>query len=98
MLMHTYVCLLLTSMFTLVLHCYLCLITFVLVSMAAYLWYMTVLAMLLRRGGGHNNAEMYAVVVVTPHPPPLPCEITFQKGGCNNARVRYVCVCVCMHA
>ena len=28
------------------------LITFVLVSMAAYLWYMTVLAMLLRRGGG----------------------------------------------
>ena len=47
----THVCLVLKSMFTLVLR-YLCLITLVLVSMAAYLWYMTVLAMLLRGGGG----------------------------------------------
>ena len=79
--MHTYVCLVLTSMFTLVLCCYLCLITLVLVSMAAYLWYMTVLAMLLRRGGGgvgRNNAEMYAVLVVMPPPPPLQREV---KGG-----------------
>ena len=31
---------------------------------------------------------MYAVLVVTP-PPPLQREVTFQKGGRNDARVRY---------
>ena len=45
---------------------------------------------LLRREPGRNNAEMYAVLVVTPPPPPLQREVTFQKGGRNDARVRYM--------
>ena len=45
-------------------------------------------AILLRRERGRNNAEIYAVLVVTPAPP-LQREVTFQKGGRNDARVRY---------
>ena len=56
---------------------------------AAYVWYRTMTAILLRRERGRNNAEMYAVLVVTP-PPPLQREVTFQKGGRNDARVRYM--------
>ena len=56
---------------------------------AAYVWYRTMTAILLRRERGRNNAEMYAVLVVTP-PPPLQREVTFQKGGRNDARVRYI--------
>ena len=52
-------------------------------------------AILLRRERGRNNAEMYAVLVVTP-PPPLQREVTFQKGGRNDARVRYMRIS--MHA
>ena len=52
------------------------------------MWYRTMTAILLRRERGRNNAEMYAVLVVTP-PPPLQREVTFQKGGRNDARVRY---------
>ena len=55
---------------------------------AAYvcMWYRTMTAILLRRKRGRNNAEVYAVLVVTP--PPLQREVTFQKGGRNDARVR----------
>ena len=59
------------------------------------MWYRTMTAILLRRERGRNNAEMYAVLVVTP-PPPLQREVTFQKGGRNDARVRYMhmyCLC-----
>ena len=56
---------------------------------AAYVWYRTMTAILLRRERGLNNAEMYAVLVVTPSPP-LQREVTFQKGGRNDARVRYL--------
>ena len=48
-------------------------------------------AILLRKERGRNNAEMYAVLVVTP-PPPLQHEVTFQKGGRNDVRVRYTYV------
>ena len=60
------------------------------------MWYRTMTAILLRRerggggGGGGNNAEIYAVLVVTPPPPTLQREVTFQKGGRNDARVRYI--------
>ena len=57
---------------------------------AAYVWYRTMTAILLRRERGRNNAEVYAVLVVTP--PPLQREVTFQKGGRNDARVRYMCM------
>ena len=64
---------------------------------AAYVWYRTMTAILLRRERGRNNAEMYAVLVVTPPPPPPPPplqrEVTFQKGGRNDARVRYL-ICI----
>ena len=55
------------------------------------MWYRTMTAILLRRERGRNNTEMYAVLVVTPPPPPPPLqrEVTFQKGGRNDARVRY---------
>ena len=58
------------------------------------MWYRTMTAILLRRERGRNNAEIYAVLVVTPPPPPPPPplqrEVTFQKGGRNDARVRYM--------
>ena len=56
---------------------------------AAYVRYRTTTAILLHRERGRNNAEMYAVLVVTP-PPPLQREVTFQKGGRKDTRVRYL--------
>ena len=55
------------------------------------MWYRTMTAILLRRERGRNNAAVYAVLVVTP-PPPLQREVTFQKGGRNDTRVRYTYV------
>ena len=45
-------------------------------------------AILLRRERGRNNAEIYSSRCYAP-PPPLQREVTFQKGGRNDARVRY---------
>ena len=61
------------------------------------MWYRTMTAILLRRERGRNKAEKYAVLVVTPPPPPLQREVTFQKGGCNDARVRYIHVYMYVH-
>ena len=56
---------------------------------AAHVWYRTMTAILLGRERGRNNAEILYVLVVTP-PPPIQREVTFQKGGRNDARVRYM--------
>ena len=71
------------------------LITLVLVSMAAYFWYMTVLAMLLRGGGGVTTRRCMQFSLLRPPPPPLQREVMFQKGGRNNVRVRYVHLTCC---
>ena len=47
---------------------------------AAYVWYRTMTAILLRRERGRNNAEMYAVLVVTP-PPLFSAKLRFKRGG-----------------
>ena len=85
-------------MFTLVLRCYYVVIFAKCVRLfpcgrLRSMWYRTMTAILLRRERGRNNAEMYAVLVVTPPPPPLQREVTFQKGGRNDARVRYMTQC-----
>ena len=58
---------------------------------AAYVWYRTMTAILLHRERGRNNAEIYAVLVVTP-PHPLQREVTFQKGGVTT-REYGTCTC-----
>ena len=45
----------------------------------AYVWYRTMTAILLRRERGHNNAEMYAVLIVMP--PPSSARSYVSKGG-----------------
>ena len=47
---------------------------------AAYVWYRTMTAILLRRERGRNNAEMYAVLVVTP-PPLFSAKLRFKRVG-----------------
>ena len=47
---------------------------------AAYVWYRTMTAILLRRERGRNNAEIYAVLVVTP-PPLFSAKLRFKRGG-----------------
>ena len=47
---------------------------------AAYVWYRTMTAILLHRERGRNNAEMYAVLVVTP-PPLFSAKLGFKRGG-----------------
>ena len=88
--MHTCVWLALTSMFTLVLRCYYVVIFAKCVRLfpCGRLWYRTMTAILLRRERGRNNAEMYAVLVVTP-PPLFSAKLRFKRGGRNDARVRY---------
>ena len=102
--MHTCVGLALTSMFTLVLRCYYvvifakCVRLFPCGRLRTCGIYRTMTAILLRRERGRNSAEMYAVLVVTPPPPPPPPlqrEVTFQKGGRNDMRVRYMHVQGC---
>ena len=80
--MHTCIWLALTSMFTLVLRCYYVVIFAKCVRLrkAAYVWYRTMTAILLRRERGRNNAEMYAVLVVTP-PPLFSAKLRFKRGG-----------------
>ena len=48
-------------------------------------------AILLRRERGRNNAEIIIIIMQFSllRPPPLQREVTFQKGGRNDARVRY---------
>ena len=90
--MHTCVWLALTSMFTLVLRCYYVVIFAKCVRLfpsgrlrtcGTGLW----TAILLRRERGRNNAEMLQFSLL--RPPPLQRAVTFQKGGRNDARVRY---------
>ena len=64
------------------------LITLVLVSMAAYLWYMTVLAMLLHRGGGGGGGWGGGVTTrrcmqfsLLRPPPLLSAKLCFKRGG-----------------
>ena len=47
---------------------------------AANVWYRTMTAILLRRERGRNNAEIYAVLVVTP-PPLFSAKLRFKRGG-----------------
>ena len=57
---------------------------------AAYVWYRTMTAILLRRERGRNNAEMYAVPVVTP-PPLFSAKLRFKRGGVTTREygIRY---------
>ena len=58
---------------------------------AAYVWYRTMTAILLRRERGRNNAEMYAVLVVTPPPPLFSAKLRFKRGGVT-AREYGMCI------
>ena len=98
--MHTCVWLALTSMFTLVLHCYYvvifakCVCLFPCGRLRTCMWYRTMTAILLRRERGRNNAEMYAVLVVTPPPPPPPpssARSYVSKGGGVTTREYGTC-------
>ena len=81
--MHTCVWLALTSMFTLVLRCYYVVIFTKCVRLfpcgrLRMCGAGTMTAILLRRERGRNNAEMYAVLVVTPL---FSAKLRFKRGG-----------------
>ena len=56
---------------------------------AAYVWYRTMTAILLRIGSGGVTTQRCMQFSLLRPPPPLQSEVTFQKGGRNDARVRY---------